>query len=837
MLGGNTAALVCALRKSSEGKNVLLVHEGTSLFSEITDAADYRAPKIADGEWKAVLFPDEVYETKRERLHPDRLKRHAEALLEKNGIRLLYSCQAVNPRRNGCLIAHKSGIYELICGEIYDLRKLPYRAPDSYLLHYLDGQHRALHLLTRHTGDDARSLFARYEDALQTIAAAFKSGWLLARSGASATTSGVVDIDAAIQFAANCSPVACTEKEALYDGGDYDVIVAGGGTAGASAAAFCARQGLKTLLLEMNRILGGTATAGGVSTYWFGLRCGAAKQIDAAVAEYRNALHLPPKRGLWNDDDGFYPDLKAHVLLKLCLEAGADVQLGCVVCGAAKEEGCVNGVYYAQDGMLKTARARFTIDCTGDGDVCVLAGADHTYGSETDGMTYWASLAQYPKPDSYRNNFSTMVNVGDLFDYTRFIVAGRKLGGELYDHGSYVAVRESRHIRGCETVTLRDLLLMKNVDDPLYACFSNYDPKGRLTSELCYIGLLPPNQLFVIPRGACVPSDKDGKPIDGLLIGGKAVSCTHDAFPGIRMQSDLERQGLALAALAGQAIRQNTDALSCTGIRERILSLGGDFTMPENKPMPPLKETVASLRGDEAWEWLETPVTACADMVSPIIQILCADSTEAVPLLLDRFNESDDGALKLTLSRLMLYHGCEAGAGTVIRAVRAALEACPDGLPERKGSLNYGQMLPDHGLMPEPVYLINALAYCPKTDIEPLMKQAYDRIKKIHRDWYSLRAGIYCWLEAFPFVAARRRDRKLVPYLKGILTFPEFLSENADRLLSERLHMLRITLFSALHSLGENDGTRGLEAYLSDPRASFRIAARMLTVRSSFDNK
>ena len=38
------------------------------------------------------------------------------------------------------------------------------------------------------------------------------------------------------------------------------------------AALYAARGGLRTVLLEPMYTLGGTATAGGVSTYWFGNR-------------------------------------------------------------------------------------------------------------------------------------------------------------------------------------------------------------------------------------------------------------------------------------------------------------------------------------------------------------------------------------------------------------------------------------------------------------------------------------------------------------------------------------------------------------------------------------
>ena len=45
----------------------------------------------------------------------------------------------------------------------------------------------------------------------------------------------------------------------------YDVIVAGGGTAGVVAAIQSARAGARTLLIEKNAMLGGTMTVGGIN--------------------------------------------------------------------------------------------------------------------------------------------------------------------------------------------------------------------------------------------------------------------------------------------------------------------------------------------------------------------------------------------------------------------------------------------------------------------------------------------------------------------------------------------------------------------------------------------
>ena len=54
----------------------------------------------------------------------------------------------------------------------------------------------------------------------------------------------------------------------------YDVVIAGGGTAGVAAAVGAARAKAKTLLIERNPYLGGEATHSGVSAFCGFYTCG-----------------------------------------------------------------------------------------------------------------------------------------------------------------------------------------------------------------------------------------------------------------------------------------------------------------------------------------------------------------------------------------------------------------------------------------------------------------------------------------------------------------------------------------------------------------------------------
>ena len=839
--GGGINAMILAVRLSVRKKVTLIVQE-TCLYAEMNACGDWRLPIGLKEDEQTLFFPDALRD-ENGLFHPDRLKCHGEKVLAERGVSLLYGCQALGIKDGAVILAHLSGLYAVPCKEAWEERKAPSLSDPAYCLHTMrDGKQQVLIHSSLHSGTDARRQYLRYCEALSRL----PKESTLARGGVRCTDLNGLQVSSNISVPLNdllpgqheplCkNPVQDQSSRFLLVHGfsaaqekPYDLIVVGGGTSGAPAALFAARGGLRVLLLEMNDRLGGTATAGGVSTYWFGLRDGATAQIDREVSALCQDLNLPRKACLWNENDNFFPDIKAHVLLKMCLDSGVDVRFGCIACGVKRRMNSIQGIYWAQNGKLNFAEASMTLDCTGDGSVCMFAGADHIYGSENDGMTYWASLAQYNAPDTYRNNFSTMVHLGDPQDYTRFIISARQQGGELYDHGQYLAVRESRHIRGMEQVTLEDLLSLRPQNQPLYDCFSNLDPKGRITTDFAFFGLLCPNRRVSVPRGALIPVDDQGEPLLGLLVGGKAISCRHDAFPLLRMQPDLQRQGLALAALALCAVHQHCPAWQAENIDETILSLGGDLPRKAVIPaLPPLSQAIFSLDGQEAWEWLDASPISWDDTVSPIVQIMLAKASEAVPLLRQALNHAADTALRVTLSRLLLWHGDDLGAPAVIQEIQRMLDETPY-LPRRTASVNYGQLLPDHGLMPECVYLLNSLARTAKTPAAPLFEKVLSRIENSPRDWSDIRAGMYCYIESIAYVAREKKEPAFIPLLKRALALPEFSNSPEEKRMEERLDILRVTLLAALVTLGDSSGKSGLTAFLQDERLPFREAAKML---------
>lgn len=647
----------------------------------------------------------------------------------------------------------------------------------------------------------------------------------------------------------------------------YDLVVAGGGTAGAMAALYAARGGLRTVLLEPMYTLGGTATAGGVSTYWFGNRFRDVREIDAETEKMAAPLGLPRREGIWDRADDFHPGIRGTVLARLCLEAGVELRFGSMVFGTLCErtaEGrrCCGAAAAGPDGLYGYY-GRAVIDATGDGDLAVSAGADAVYGSERDCITYWASLAQYTDVNRYRNNFSSMVVSADPADMTRFILLGRRRGEQTCDHGGYVSMRESRHVKGVYTVNLKDLMDFRIYPDALYTCYSNYDPKGKLDADVIYCGVLPPQVKIQIPLSALLPCEEGGGRIEGLYVAGKAVSATHNVFPSIRMQPDLMHQGAMLGGLLAESLKQGMlpEQMECAKRREFLLKLTEDpLTLPalEGKNgeagKQALEKTVYRITAASRTHWVDVPFIYEETEESPVTAAVTAESEEVLPLLLKRLREETSpydwkngrgsdgcpqectGGLRIRLIGLCLWHGWEEEAEEYAAFVEQELSG--SGLPERAGSVMCAQLLPDHGVMPETVYHMNLLGRSGKDCILPVFERALMLLAAADRDYEDIHRGIYHYVESFAYAAEHSGRKEFIPMLQKLIRFPEFAEcmkeERQVALMTERLQILYLILCRALAGLGEEDGVRGLRTLQSYPAG---LAVRLSAGRAEREER
>lgn len=166
---------------------------------------------------------------------------------------------------------------------------------------------------------------------------------------------------------------------------NYDVLVAGGGPAGAAAAICAARLGAKVLLAEAAGCMGGMGTSAYVAT--FGpMGDGEKTLVGGFCRELVETMH---QRGLlgpgvtpdfwtqhYNRWIPFHPEGLKQVLDEKAAEAGVDVRYFTRVIDAETQGRRVTGAVISNVEGYTFVKADCFIDCTGDAALSALAGAE-----------------------------------------------------------------------------------------------------------------------------------------------------------------------------------------------------------------------------------------------------------------------------------------------------------------------------------------------------------------------------------------------------------------------------------------------------------------------------
>lgn len=164
-----------------------------------------------------------------------------------------------------------------------------------------------------------------------------------------------------------------------------DVLVAGGGMAGFSAAVAAAQQGATVMLVEQHADLGGTATTAGTAAFC-GETTGQGAVFDAVVRELERLDAIAAYRPYAEREARpFDHEVLKIVLQEQALAAGVDLWVHTRAVDVDCRDGRIDGVILHSKSGLQAVRPRVVIDCTGDGDVTHLAGMPTAKGRESDG--------------------------------------------------------------------------------------------------------------------------------------------------------------------------------------------------------------------------------------------------------------------------------------------------------------------------------------------------------------------------------------------------------------------------------------------------------------------
>ena len=391
----------------------------------------------------------------------------------------------------------------------------------------------------------------------------------------------------------------------------YDLIVVGGGFAGACATISASRQGLKVLLVEKSNCLGGTATNGLVLPFMpnetkingrkTSLCSGIFMEIRTEL-EKRQAMYY----------ESFLEEELKLILNRMVIDSGADVLYHASLSSVSYSCGKINSISVLTIEGTITLEADYFIDATGNAQLAYLSKLPFALGRDADNLCQPMTLSfrvggvderlffesleklnkiykeeqEKGKIKNPRENilvFKTPIGGILHFNSTRIVkknptsaseltkaeLEAREQVYELYEFmkkygkgldnshilstGSEIGVRESRKIVGEYTLTQKECIECAKFDD--YVALCNYDidihnPEGSGTSHHYF----KDGEYYQIPYRCLIPKDTDN-----ILVVGRCISCDQGAPASLRIMPVVASIGEAGGLAIALAKKNNTN--------------------------------------------------------------------------------------------------------------------------------------------------------------------------------------------------------------------------------------------------------------------------------------
>lgn len=429
-------------------------------------------------------------------------------------------------------------------------------------------------------------------------------------------------------------PLRITQRKGMVEApagslpvwGSYDVVVLGGGTAGASAGISAATQGARTLILEYLHGLGGLGTLGLIGRYWDGFRAGYSSRIDQGV---RQMAPMDHPRQLTNWQEESPSDWKAEWYRREYLKAKGELWFGVLGCGAVTENNQVKGVVISTPFGRGVILSKVLIDSTGSADIAIAAGASFDYTGKKTLAVQGAGMGKKDPGDFYINNDWLFTDDTDILDVSRvFVQAKTKFRGH-YDMVKIPQTRERRRVVGEHIVSVYDVLNHRRYPDTISYHKSSFDTHGMIVDP--YFILSPPMERHTVydadvPLRSLLP-----KGLEGILTTGLGASAHRDAMPVIRMQPCLQNQGYAVGYLAASCVKEGKTLRKADikKVQKHLVSMG-------NLPERVLTDT--KWKGFSHKE-MQTAADAVTDNYKGL-EVLLTQPAECIRLVSDRIRKS-----------------------------------------------------------------------------------------------------------------------------------------------------------------------------------------------------
>ncbi len=215
----------------------------------------------------------------------------------------------------------------------------------------------------------------------------------------------------------------------------YDVIVAGAGPSGMTAALSAARNGAKVLLIEKNGFLGGMNTAalvGPLMTFHSEDRQvvkGIAQEIvDRLIKKGGSIGHIPDPIGVVATITPIEPEILKQVYFEMVAgEPNITMLLHTFISNVDKTDEKVKSISCVNKSGTKSYEAKFFIDATGDGDVAAMAKAKFEEGRKSDDLSQPMTMmfklggVDYDKIREYIKNNPEQFILGKNIDLKKYV--------------------------------------------------------------------------------------------------------------------------------------------------------------------------------------------------------------------------------------------------------------------------------------------------------------------------------------------------------------------------------------------------------------------------------